>query len=468
MTALQNWLDRIYAIRSGPEIEMGLERIRPVFDAMNVKPTCPVFLVAGTNGKGSVCAYLDTILRAAGYKTARYTSPHIHRFNERVCVNGIEASDDELVAAFGAVEAARTQCGNLALTFFEYTTLAAFHIFSKAKLDAWVVEVGLGGRLDATNILEPDCSVIVSIGLDHMDFLGPTREHIAREKAGVLRAGKPAIIAETDPPQSLRDAVNEKRASAYFVGRDYGWLRNEATPSQWSFWVNGLLPPGGGGCREATGEGDVSPRVTSSDEITLSRPSRGTLSPQGRGEISRRHSLPVPALRGNYQLGNAAAALAALHTLRERLPISQGAIKQGLLEVEWPGRFQVLPGRPTIVLDVAHNEHAAVALERALSDMAFFPETHAVFAMLKDKDIAAVVNAVKHRIDRWYIAPLPGARGVTLEALEQALFASGVKDRAIHRFPSVAEAFSAAKSNANEADRILVFGSFLTVAACSA
>jgi dihydrofolate synthase / folylpolyglutamate synthase len=422
MTSLQTWLDRIYAIRSGPEIEMGLERIRPVFDAMSVKPACPVFLVAGTNGKGSVCAYLDAMLRAAGYKTARYTSPHIHRFNERVCVNGVDASDDELVAAFETVEAARIQCGNLALTFFEYTTLAAFHIFANAKLDAWVIEVGLGGRLDATNILDPDCSVIVSIGLDHMEFLGPTREHIAREKAGVLRANKPAIIAEPDPPKSLLEVVQEKKAAALFVGKDFGWQRYEQMPTQWGFWL-------------------------------------GT---------QRRHGLPIPALRGNYQLANAAAALAALHALSDRLPVSQGAIKQGLLEVEWPARFQVLPGRPTVVLDVAHNEHAAKALERALSDMAFFPETHAVFAMLKDKDIAAVVNAVKHRIEHWYIAPLPGARGVTIEALEQALFESGVKDRAIHRFPSVSEAFSAAKSAASEADRILVFGSFLTVAACSA
>lgn len=420
MTSLQSWLDRIYAIRSGPEIEMGLERIRPVFDAMNVKPACPVFLVAGTNGKGSVCAYLDAMLRAAGYKTARYTSPHIHRFNERVCVNGLDAGDDELVAAFEAVEAARAACGNLALTFFEYTTLAAFHIFAKANLDAWVIEVGLGGRLDATNILEPDCSVIVSIGLDHMDFLGPTREHIAREKAGVLRANKPAIIAEPDPPKSLLEVVKDKKAAALFVGKDYGWQRYDQMPTQWGFWVG----------------------------------------------AQRRHGLPIPALRGNYQLANAAAALAALHALSDRLPVSQGAIRQGLLEVEWPARFQVLPGRPTVVLDVAHNEHAAKALERALSDMAFFPETYAVFAMLKDKDIAAVVSAVKGRVDHWHIAPLPGARGTTVEAIQAALIAGGVAPRAIHPFANVADAYARARENANEADRIVVFGSFLTVAAC--
>lgn len=429
MSELLRWLDRIYAIRSGPEIEMGLERIRPVFDAMNVRPACPVFLVGGTNGKGSTCAYIDAMLRASGYKTARYTSPHIHRFNERIVVNGVEASDEQLVAAFEAVELARTACGTasqspqgLALTFFEYTTLAAFHIFSHTKLDAWVIEVGLGGRLDATNILEPDCSVITSIALDHTEFLGTTREQIAKEKAGILRANKPAIIAEADPPQSLCDAIVAKKANALLVGKDFGWLRYEAMPTQWGFWVG----------------------------------------------AQRRHGLPIPALRGIYQLGNAAAALAALHTLSDTLPVSQGAIRQGLLEVEWPGRFQVLPGRPTVVLDVAHNEHAAKALESALSDMAYFPETVAVFGMLKDKDLVAVVNAVKNRIDRWHIAPLPGERGATVETLAAALNDAGVKDRAIARFATVADAFAAAKSAADEADRIVVFGSFLTVAACSA
>jgi dihydrofolate synthase / folylpolyglutamate synthase len=422
---LADWLARIYSIRSGPEIEMGLERIRPVFDALNVKPACPVFLVGGTNGKGSVCAYLDAILRAGGYRTARYTSPHIHRFNERVVINGVEASDGELVAAFEAVEAARQQCGDLALTFFEYTTLAAFCLFAKAQLDAWIIEVGLGGRLDATNILEPDCSVIVSIGVDHTEFLGNTRELIAIEKAGIMRAGKPVIIGDGEPPQSLFERALQTNAVAHFIGRDFGWQRHPETPGQWRFWC----------------------------------------SPHGAAEgITHRHALPIPALRGSYQLGNAATALAALHALQEKLPVAQGAIKQGLLSVEWPARFQVLPGRPTTVLDVAHNEHAAKALERALSDMAYFPSTLAVFAMLKDKDIAAVVAAVKRRIDAWYIAPLAGARGIDVETLANALHAAGVKDVQIQRFTSVSEAYAAAREKAEEADRIVVLGSFLTVA----
>ena len=422
MTTLADWLTRINGIRSGPEIEMGLERIRPIFDRMAVAPKCPVILVAGTNGKGSVCAYLSAILHAAGFRVGRYTSPHIHRFNERTVVNGVEASDAELVAAFEAVEAAREAEGNLPLTFFEYTTLAAFHLFAAAKLDAWVVEVGLGGRLDATNILDADCAVITSIAVDHTEFLGSTRELIAVEKAGILRKGRPAIIAEPDPPRSLIATAEARGALTRYIGRDFGWQKSPETPNQWGFWA-----------KESE-------------------------------HMMRRHGLPLPALRGGYQLGNAAAALAVLHVLNDRLPVSQGAVKQGLLDVNWPGRFQVLPGRPVTVLDVGHNAHAAIALERALADMAYFPTTHAVFAMLKDKDIASVVDAVKGRIDEWHIAPLPGPRGVDVETLATALTTAGVTDRAIHRHASVAGAYAAARKLAAEADRIVVFGSFLTVA----
>jgi dihydrofolate synthase/folylpolyglutamate synthase len=419
VTTLADWLTRIFEIRSGPEIEMGLERIRPIYERMGVAPDCPVILVAGTNGKGSVCAYIDAILRAAGFHVARYTSPHIHRFNERVVVDGVEATDAQLVAAFDAVEAAR---GEMPLTFFEYTTLAAFRIFANAKLDAWVIEVGLGGRLDATNILDADCAVITSIGIDHTEFLGPTRELIAIEKAGILRKGQPVVIAEPDPPSTLTRAVADRGAVVNYIGRDFGWQKSPDTPGQWTFWMR---------------DGE---------------------------QIAHRHGLPIPALRGAYQLGNAAAALAALHAVRNKLPVSQGAVRQGLIEVEWPGRFQVLPGRPVVVLDVAHNVHAAIALERALADMAFFPITHAVFAMFRDKDIAEVIGAIKGRIDEWHIAPLPGPRGAAAETLADALAATGIADRTIHCYPSVSSALAAARKQAAEADRIVVFGSFLTVA----
>ena len=456
MTSLADWLTRIYAIRSGPEIAMGLERIRPIFERMAVSPNCPVILVAGTNGKGSVCAYLSSILGAAGFRVARYTSPHIHRFNERIVVNDVEASDAELVAAFEAVEAAREAEDNLPLTFFEYTTLAALHLFTATKLDAWVIEVGLGGRLDATNILDADCAVITSIALDHTEFLGPTRELIAVEKAGILREGRPAIIAEPDPPRSLVATAQARGALTSYIGRDFGWQKSPETPNQWRFWASDPLPPGGAADEGAT-SGDIAPRSPS--------PLKGAgAKPLPRAQTFNRHGLPLPALRGGYQLGNAAAALAALHALNDRLPVSQGAVKQGLLDVNWPGRFQVLPGRPVTVLDVAHNAHAAIALERALADMAYFPTTHAVFAMLKDKDIGAVIGAVRGRVDEWHIAPLPGPRGVDSETLATALATAGVKDRTIHRHASVAEAYAAARKLAAEADRIVVFGSFLTVA----
>ena len=462
MTTLADWLTRIFAIRSGPEIEMGLARIRPIFERMKVAPTCPVILVAGTNGKGSVCAYLDAILRAAGFHVARYTSPHIHRFNERVVVDGVEATDAQLVAAFDAVEVAR---GEMPLTFFEYTTLAAFHIFSTSKLDAWVIEVGLGGRLDATNILDADCAVIVSIGIDHTEFLGATRELIAIEKAGILRKGRPAVIAEPEPPQSLIDVVVERGADARYIGQDFGWQKSPETPSQWSFWARQIPYPGGRGNVATTSATiDLAANYPHPNPPPLGEGAEQQNPKSAEATTFRRHGLPLPALRGTYQLGNAAAALAALHALNDKLPVSQGAVKQGLIEVEWPGRFQVLAGRPVTVLDVGHNAHAATAMERALADMAYFPMTYAVFSMLRDKDIGSVVNAVKGRIDEWLVAPLPGPRGMSVDELAAALAAAGIKDRAIHRYASVAAAYAAARKMAAEADRIVVFGSFLTVA----
>ena len=462
MTTLANWLTRIFAIRSGPEIEMGLERIRPIFERMNVAPTCPVILVAGTNGKGSVCAYLDAILRAAGFHVARYTSPHIHRFNERIAVDGVDATDAQLVAAFDAVEAAR---GDMLLTFFEYTTLAAFHIFSAIKLDAWVIEVGLGGRLDATNILDADCAVITSIGIDHTEFLGATRELIAVEKAGILRSNRPAVIAEPEPPQSLIDVAVERGADARYIGQDFGWQKSPETPSQWSFWARSVHSPGGRGNVANASATIVLPANYPHPNPPPLGEGAEKASPQ-IGEVTtlRRHGLPLPALRGTYQLGNAAAALAALHALNGKLPVSQGAVKQGLIEVEWPGRFQVLAGRPVTVLDVGHNAHAAAAMERALADMAYFPMTYAVFSMFRDKDVGAVVQAVKGRIDEWLVAPLPGPRGMSVNELAVALVAAGINNRAIHRHASVAAAYAAARKMAAEADRIVVFGSFLTVA----
>ena len=289
-------------------------------------------------------------------------------------------------------------------------------LFARAGLDALVLEVGLGGRLDAVNVLDATVTVLTSVAIDHTDYLGPTREDIGREKAGIFRAGRPAVCADPRPPASVVAHAEEIGAKVFQIGRDYGFV-NEGT--QWKYWG-----PGG-----------------------------------------ERFGLPFPALRGAYQLGNAATVLAVLDLLRETLPVRSGALREGLLTVELPGRFQVLPGRPTIVLDVAHNPHAATVLADELGVMGYFPQTIAVCGMFADKDITGVATAIMPRIDHWFIASLPGPRGANADIMRDKLVAAGVDTDALRIFPDIASAFVAARDMAGEADRIVVFGSFLTVAA---
>ena len=381
---------------------------------------CPVVTVTGTNGKGSTCAMLDAILSRAGYRVGLYTSPHLLRYNERVRIGGREATDDELLAAFNAVEDARltTQRDDgspITLTYFEFGTLAALWLFARAELDAMVLEVGLGGRLDAVNIVDADVAILTSVGIDHTDYLGPTREDIGREKAGVFRAHRPAICGDLQPPASVTEAAHAVGTTLLTIGRDYGFV-NEST--QWRYWG-----PGG-----------------------------------------ERYGLPVPVLRGAIQLANAAGVLAALDLLRATLPVSGGAVREGLLTVDLPGRFQVLPGRPAVVLDVAHNPEAAHVLAEGLGAMRYFAETFAVFGVFADKDVEGIVIAVMRRIDRWYVAPLPGPRSLSAQGLRSALERAGVESVAIREFANVGAACAAAREAAGDADRIVVFGSFLTVA----
>ena len=411
MRSLDEWLTFIE--RQHPKaIALGLERVEAVRARLGVVPACPVITVGGTNGKGSTCAMLESILRCAGYRTGLYTSPHLLRYNERVRIDSREAPDTSLCAAFEAVEEAR---GATPLTYFEYGTLAAAWLFAREPLDAWILEVGLGGRLDAVNVFDADCAVLTSIDLDHMDYLGPTREHIGREKAGIFRSGRPAVVADAKPPQSVLEAAATKGAGLLLGGRDFGFSADKA---QWVYWG-----PGG-----------------------------------------KRPALAYPALRGPIQLVNAAASIAALDTQRERLPVAMQDIRRGLAEVEVPGRFQMLPGRPSVILDVGHNPQAARNLAANLADSGFAPETHAVFGALRDKDIAGVVRALAGRITRWHLAGLGGPRGASAEDLEQILRAEGIKAPVdLHETP--VEAFEAARVQAGETDKIAVFGSFLTVAA---
>jgi dihydrofolate synthase/folylpolyglutamate synthase len=339
-------------------------------------------------------------------------SPHLLRYNERVRIGGAQAGDGALVAAFRRVEQAR---GSTSLTYFEFGTLAAVLLFLEARVDVAVLEVGLGGRLDAVNAFEPDCAVVVTVAIDHVDYLGTTREKIGFEKAGIFRAGKPAIVAEADPPANLVQRASDIGADLRLIDRDFGYV---AADVQWRFW-------------------------------------------DWRG---KRDGLPLPALRGTYQLGNASAALAALDSLRDRLPVDNGAIRRGLVEVELSGRFQVLPGRPSVVLDVAHNPHAAARLAENLERLDRRGRTLAVFAMLKDKDIEGVAAAVSSLLDEWFIAPLPGPRGADVERLESALRSASVA-APVARYDDVVSALQRARERAGPDDKILVFGSFYTVAA---
>ncbi|MDQ0037849.1 dihydrofolate synthase/folylpolyglutamate synthase [Variovorax boronicumulans] len=411
METLNDWLARAEQLHP-KNIELGLDRAKEMAGRLGLKFGCPVITVAGTNGKGSTCAMLESILTHAGYRTAVFTSPHLVRFEERLRLKGESVDASKLIASFEVVEKAR---GDMALTYFEFTTLGILHRMIEEKPDVAILEVGLGGRLDAVNIIDADCAVITSIDLDHMDYLGPDRESIGFEKAGVLRAGKPAIVSDPMPPQSVIDHANAIGADLWRFGTDFNVSGDK---QQWGW--------------------------------------------SGRG---RRYSgLAYPALRGANQLINAAGVLAALEALRPQLPITAQAVRNGLAMVELPGRFQIVPGEPSLVLDVAHNAHAVAALAENLDAMGFFPTTHGVFGIMADKDLAPILARIGPLIDRWYFTDLPtprAAKAVDLQATWQAQNTRADASGSVHAGPM--DALRAAIEHADPADRIVVFGSFFTV-----
>ncbi|THF62487.1 bifunctional tetrahydrofolate synthase/dihydrofolate synthase [Pseudothauera rhizosphaerae] len=417
-STVDGWLALIEG-RHGQHIELGLERVRAVRDALGAASEAVVITVGGTNGKGSTCAMLEAILAAEGYRVGCYTSPHLLRYHERVRIGGREIDDAALAEAFAAVERAR---GDTPLTYFEHGTLAAWWAFCRAPLDVIVLEVGLGGRLDAVNIFDADCAIVTSVAMDHMDYLGDTREQIGFEKAGIFRAGRPAVCGDPQPPASLLEHARAIGAQLWVSGRDFGFGGDR---QQWGYW------------RYA--------------------------GPPAQGSLTRRGGLAYPALRGANQLLNASAVLTALDLLRARLPVSMQAVRQGLMLVELPGRFQVLPGRPAVVLDVAHNPQAAGVLAENLSGMGFYPETWAVLGMLADKDVEGVLALMRERVEHWLLATLPGPRGLPAEELALRLRAAGIEGD-VRCFAAPREAFAAARKSAAEGDRIVAFGSFLTVA----
>jgi dihydrofolate synthase/folylpolyglutamate synthase len=451
---LQEWLAYLESLHR-VSIDLGLDRIRAVLDKLQLQLPFVKVTVGGTNGKGSTCAMLEAILLASGYKVGMYTSPHLIDFNERIRVNGEMASDEDIIRQFQRIELTR---GDISLSYFEYTTLAALMLFEDRKVDAAVLEVGLGGRLDAVNVIDTDCAVITSVDIDHTQYLGDTREKIGFEKAHIFRPGRPAICADPIPPQSIIDHAASVGADLWLFGKDFNYSGDR---QQWAYG----------------------------------------------GREQRRSGLAYPALRGANQLLNAAAALAALEALRPRLVVPQQAVRIGLSQVSLPGRLQIVPGTPVIVLDVAHNPHAAAALGQNLDAMSYFPSTHAVVGMLNDKDIAGVVAKLATRVTHWYCAGLEGPRGTSGEDLARIVreviatttgqaslednsqevgrasaavgtaaddsWRPGVRPAAkpvslahpasVSSFDNPVQAFTAAQKQATGNDRILVFGSFATV-----
>jgi len=407
MRSLAAWLEQQQ--KSHPSaIDLTLDRVREVARRLDLlAPAYRVITVAGTNGKGSTVAYLDALLRAAGHRVGRFTSPHLMRYNERICVNDVEADDAELIASFGRIDAVR---GATTLTFFEYNALAALDRFNHAQVDFAVLEVGLGGRLDATNVVDADVGIVCSIGLDHVDWLGESIEGIGREKAGIFRRGRPAILGSAALPDSVAAYATGIGAVPYLAGRDF---KAGVHGGSWDF---------------------------ESRALTL-------------------RNLPRPALLGRQQVDNAANALAALAFGKFDLELTHDAVSKALSGVRIAGRFQVVPGEIEWVFDVAHNVPAAQALSSNLDSL---PKrrTLAVCGILGDKDIRGITAALATNVDAWSLAQLEGPRAVSTAELAAHLPAAA---RVLAQSVSVSAACDAARAAGRPGDRIVVFGSFLTV-----
>lgn len=411
------WMRRLEAMQPA-RIELGLERVRAAMAGMGLPARLPVptLLVGGTNGKGSAVAYLKAMLSAAGYRVGAYTSPHLLHYNERIAIGDQLINDDALVATFEAVEAGR---GDLPLTYFEFGTLAAVQAFLQAEVEIILLEVGLGGRLDAVNAFEPDLSLLMSLDLDHRDWLGPDRESIAHEKAGIFRTAVPAVCADPQPPLAVAAAAEGLHLPLYQAGRDFRVQRAGADNWDW------------------TGPG---------------------------GELL---DLPLPALAGGHQLANAAACICALRVLAQ-LKIPEQAVRAGLANVRMAGRFQSIQrtGRPTLILDVAHNPDAARALAANLAGLSGSGRVLAVVGMLADKDHAATLEPLIHHVDRWFCITPESPRALDAGSLASIL--RGLGASRVEASGDPARALRSAEAGAGNRDVVLVFGSFLTVAAAAA
>jgi len=411
--SLKGWLDWQESLHP-LAIDLGLERAAQVFHALNPDCLKPLTItVAGTNGKGSCIAFLEAIYRAEGYRVGAYSSPHILKYNERIKIDGKPVSDELICEAFARIESVR---GNTSLSYFEFGTLAALDIFRRSGLDVQLLEVGLGGRLDAVNIVDPNVALVTSIGIDHVDWLGATREAIGQEKAGIFRAKTPAIIGDCDPPNSLLQSAIDKDARLYCIDKDFGYKKQTAT---WNWFAGDRL-------------------------------------------ISQ---LPEPGLKGEHQYRNASAVILAVELLAKSLPVSDVSIRAGLKNIQLLGRFQLINDKIPVLLDVGHNPEAAKTLVAYLKMTFPGKRIHAIFSMMKDKDIAGVLEIMNPVVYNWFFAPLANPRSAT-EPLMREIFSQSSVTRVSFGFTSFAEAFNAAKNQALENDLLLVFGSFFLVSDC--
>jgi dihydrofolate synthase/folylpolyglutamate synthase len=409
--ALAEWLAWQEALHP-KAIDLGLDRVKDVFRRLHPNPRLPFTItVGGTNGKGSCVAYLDAILRCRGYRVGTYTSPHLLRYNERICIDGRPVADDAICGAFGRIDRAR---GDTTLSFFEFGTLAALDLFSQTDLDLQILEVGLGGRLDAVNIIDADAVLLASIDIDHQDWLGTTRESIGYEKAGVLRPHRPAVVTDPAPPVSLLRYADALPTELTCFGRDF---RYEATASAWHWF----------------------------------------------GRAHRLHELPLPALAGAHQLRNAAGVVQLLEHIKEQWPVGETAIRAGLRDVRLRARFEVIDGSVPLVVDVAHNPQAVGILAEQLRQRFPGRTIHGVFALMRDKDMEGVIQRIKDVISCWYLPPLTVGRAATPESLAHGLHRAGV-ERVEYSFADVSAAVAAARSQAEIGDVIVIFGSFFLVA----
>lgn len=414
-TPLADWLSWLETLHP-TEIELGLTRINDVYKRMcRQRPAQHVITVAGTNGKGSTIAMLESILLNAGYSVGSYTSPHLHHYNERVRIGGVDMADKILCRAFNRVNKARDE---VSLTYFEFGTLAALDLFTRHDLDIVLLEVGLGGRLDAVNIVEPDIAVITSIALDHEEWLGSDREAIGAEKAGIMREGIPVICGDRQPPQSLLQRAEELHVQLHCLGQQFSY---ESDTETWNWWVD-----------------------------------------SGHGKLSHL-GLPQPALSGDFQLDNAAVVLATLQCLLD-MPTDRMDIEEGLEHVRLPGRFQLLASEVPCIYDVAHNPHAAAALTQSLQTRPVKGRTRMVFGAMADKDIGLIVDELSAVVDQWYLAAPKIGRAAQSEQMTTILREQGISEDNMAWYGSVMKAVNAAQAEAADDDRVVVCGSFYTVA----